>query len=608
MTDLAPTADTPTADIPPSQAGGMSRASIDATLALALTQHQRGQAALADALYDQVLLLDPANADALHLKGVLALAQGSSATALDLIERACGRLPGSALFQRSRAEALSALGRWAESVTALETALALKPDWAEAHAAMGVAHAASGNRAAAKASLVRATALDPQLVEAWSNLGVLHLADKETAWAVTAFESALKASPGFVDALNGLGVALTEIGRFDDALAAFDRMLTDTPSDSPRRADALTNRGVALQALGRWEAALADSKSAAMLAPDRAAIWRNMAKSLTALARLEEAEAACTRALASAPHDAAARYERAFVRLLAGDLANGFDDYRSRPTVDRARYPSPMAPLPSDLSGRKFRLVIEQGLGEHLFFLRYAASLAGRGATLAIETDDKLARVLAGHPELRNLITRDRPTPDFEPLLIGDLPFLTGGAHAPHPLALTPDATLRPAIAERLAALGPAPYVALTWRAGIQDGKSLSKTIPLASLADALAGSRGTLISLQRDPLAHETDTLAERIGRKVHDLSSLNGDLAQILAALAAIDEYVGVSNTNMHLRAGLGLPARVLVPHPPEFRWCATGDRSPWFPNFRIYRATLSGWDDAMARLKDDLATSRR
>lgn len=600
MTELAPSAD--------AAADGLSRAAIEATLKLALTQHQRGQFALAAALYDQVLLLDPVNADALHLKGALALAQGSPPAGLALIERACALLPKSALFQRSRAEALNALGRWADAAAALDTALALKPDWAEAHAAMGVTRAANGDRAAAKASFVRATSLDPQLAEAWSNLGILHLADKEITAAVAAFESALKARPAFADALNGLGVALTEAGLHDDAIAAFDRVLADVPDDSPNRADALTNRAVALQAIGRWDEALTDLESASAAAPGRAPIWRNMAKSLTALGRLGEADAACTRALQLEPGDRSARYERAFVRLLAGDIANGFDDYRARPTVDRTRHAYPTALLPTDLSDRKFRLVIEQGLGEHLFFLRYAASLVARGAELAVEADTKLARVLAGHPALGRLIDRDQPTPGFEPLLIGDLPFLVGTVHAPRPLALTPEPSLRAEIEARLAAFGPAPYLALTWRAGIQDGKSLSKTIPLASLAEALAGCRGTLISLQRDPSAEETAILAQHLDRRVHDLSMLNGDLAQMLAALALIDEYVGVSNTNMHLRAGLGRTARVLVPHPPEFRWCTAGDRSPWFPDFRVYRADTSGWDDAMARLEADLAASRR
>ena len=58
--------------------------------------------------------------------------------------------------------------------------------------------------------------------------------------------------------------------------------------------------------------------------------------------------------------------------------------------------------------------------------------------------------------------------------------------------------------------------------------------------------------------------------------------------ALLSLVDEYVGVSNTNMHVRAGLARPARVLVPFPPEFRWMHSGTTTPWFPDFLVYRQT--------------------
>jgi hypothetical protein len=76
------------------------------------------------------------------------------------------------------------------------------------------------------------------------------------------------------------------------------------------------------------------------------------------------------------------------------------------------------------------------------------------------------------------------------------------------------------------------------------------------------------------------------------------------MLALLALIDDYIGVSNTNMHLRAGVGKTARVLVPCPAEWRWMAKGNRSPWFPGFSIYRQENNGdWSNALAQLAADL-----
>ena len=88
-----------------------------------------------------------------------------------------------------------------------------------------------------------------------------------------------------------------------------------------------------------------------------------------------------------------------------------------------------------------------------------------------------------------------------------------------------------------------------------------------------------------------------------------MHEDLEQMLALLDRLDEYIGVSNTNMHLRAGLGRAARVLVPHPPEWRWMWSGARSPWFPHGSIYRQTpQNGWRQAVMALKAHLSRSLR
>ena len=66
------------------------------------------------------------------------------------------------------------------------------------------------------------------------------------------------------------------------------------------------------------------------------------------------------------------------------------------------------------------------------------------------------------------------------------------------------------------------------------------------------------------------------------------------MLALLSLMDEYVTVSNTNVHLRAGTGRT----VPNPPEYRWMAEGTESPWFPGCGVYRQKVDGaWDEALA-----------
>ena len=163
----------------------------------------------------------------------------------------------------------------------------------------------------------------------------------------------------------------------------------------------------------------------------------------------------------------------------------------------------------------------------------------------------------------------------------------------------------------KLASIGPGPYIALTWRAGLpRRGKAvLAKAIDAGALGTALAGLPATFVCLQRDPLPEETHALERALGAKVGDFSAANADLDDMLALLDVVDEYVGVSNTNTHLRASLGRSARVLVPWPAEWRWLRAGDASPWFPGFPLYRASAEGdWSAALGRLRAGLdAVSR-
>ncbi|MGR8921636.1 MAG: hypothetical protein ACU85V_18635, partial [Gammaproteobacteria bacterium] len=131
------------------------------------------------------------------------------------------------------------------------------------------------------------------------------------------------------------------------------------------------------------------------------------------------------------------------------------------------------------------------------------------------------------------------------------------------------------------------------------------KAVALAELARALRDWPGTVVSVQREAEPAELADLSARIGRTVADFGDVNDDLDLAAALFARIGEYVGVSNTNMYIAAGVGLAARVLVKRPLEWRWCGdAADRSRWFPTFTCYHEDpAQGWGPALRRLRQDL-----
>lgn len=412
------------------------------------------------------------------------------------------------------------------------------------------------------------------------------------------YREVLARDPANAIATHYLGLAAWQRG---DAREG-ERLMRDSIASNPRVADFHNNLGLLLRDTGRVEEASACYRKTLEVDPGWFEAYNNLGLALEDLGRFDEALDAYRAAVERAPRFAAARQNRARVLLALGRYAEGWEEYRWRLLAQglATNAPDPQAlPLPPSLAGRRFELVAEQGLGDVLFFMRFAPELVKRGATLAFRGDMRLHSIL----ERTRLITGgmrppEQAAPSHEPIFVGDLPWLLRAsvpAQFP-PLALAPAEPRAASLRARLESLGPAPRVALTWRAGIASAgpaRTQLKEVPLEALGAALRGARATWISVQRLPRAGEAEALSEGLAAKAHDFSASNDDLEEMLALLSVVDEYVGVSNANTHLRAGLGGSMHVLIPFPPEWRWGTAGERCAWFPAMRLHRQPIArGW----------------
>ncbi len=363
--------------------------------------------------------------------------------------------------------------------------------------------------------------------------------------------------------------------------------------------------------MGRYEEALGYVDRSIELEPGNADAWNNRGMILQGYGRYPEVLENFHRAIQLQPGFNEAHSNYATANLILGHFSSGWDHYRYRlkKHADDGRFLH--APLPADLHRRKVYLTQDQGIGDELFFLRYARQLKQRGAWVGYRPGQKIRPLLQRCDAIDALIDEPTlPNDDADDIVmsVGDLAFALGvndDDPLPASIVLAPLPGQIDAMQQYLSSLGPAPYLGVTWRGGTIMRSRLYKEIPLQALGQGLAGIKATLISLQRCPKDGETQQLAQSLGAPLHDASALNDDLEAMLALLGLLDEYVGVSNTNIHLMAALGRHARVLVPAPAEWRWMASGDESPWFPGFHVYRQSLHRqWDDALARLRKDLA----
>ncbi len=421
------------------------------------------------------------------------------------------------------------------------------------------------------------------------------------------YHAVLARQPDNAMATHYLGLAAWQRGN----VAAAERMMREALARDATVPDFHNNLGLLLRDTARVEEAIECFRRTRAVDPGWFAADNNLGLTLEAAGREEEAIAAYRSAIAAQPGFAAARQNLARTLVASGAYAEGWREYRWRLLAQGLAQTPPdpaAAPLPASLAGRRFALETEQGLGDVVFFLRFAPELARRGALLGFRGDARLASMLE-RTRLFALGVREVGAPPIEGerVFIGDLPWLLEAnvpERFPPALALAPLADRVERLRARLAACGPRPWIGLTWRAGVASaGPSHTqlKAIGFEALRRALHGVAATWIGVQRLPQAGELEAAARAVGSAVHDFSTANGDLEDMLALQSLLDDYVTVSNANVHLRAGTGGTMEVLVPHPPEWRWGIAGERSPWFATARVYRQTPQGdWSAALARLR--------
>ena len=533
-------------------------------------------------------------------------------------------------------------GRYDEAIVALRKTVSINPNHIDAQKHLAIALAASGKTEAAIAVLREIVRRAPEHADAYALLGNALIEHDDLEQAIEAYRHAVALQPTDVNTLNNLGNALADVGRTNEAITVYRQAIAHHPSmmstyhnlgrlfvdldDAAAAADLyrtalkiepshpviLTDLGVSLARRNYQKEAIACYRQALETDSDNPTTHYNLGNALWATGNLDAAMTSFRAALQHSPENADAHVNLGMIQLSCGNFHDGWKEYEWQWRRENApRRPFPASPWNgTNLAGSNVFLHSEQGLGDELFFLRFIPWLKKQGAgEITYQPNPKIASILARTKMLDWIAAHNtRPSDTDIVFSVGDLPRLLGMEHpeqAPAPFKLSPLPEQVAVVRQRLSECGSPPYVGVTWRGGTKNKKNvLYKETHPAEIGASLKGVPATILILQRLPQEDEVNIFCEALGRPAHDLSGLNENLEQMLALLLLLDDYVGVSNTNMHLRAGVGKTARVLVPAPPEWRWMAEGRTSPWFPGFTVYRQGYDGnWDTAFAELAADL-----
>ena len=465
----------------------------------------------------------------------------------------------------------------------------------QCHGAVGSADAASAQ--AASAPLPSSDALVARAMQAHQR--------GDVASAERDYREALAASPDHPAALHYLGVIHYQRNRLGDALPLLERAVLLVPEEPEFH----NNLGLALAAADRTGEAIAQFHQALARKPDLATAWNNLGLSLQAANELPHAIAAFREAQRAAPDFAQAHWNLALALLVSGQYAEGWREYEWRhraQTFGAAATSSAPRWQGEALTGRTLLLSAEQGLGDALQFVRFAAPLAARGARVIVRAPDALYEILASAPGVAQMLRGADPLPahDFQlPLL--SIPGMLNVDERTIPASvpyLAPARSHVDALAPAIAAVPGKLRVGLSWAGNARHANDRRRSCPLAALAPLLELPDIAWFSLQKvdgeDQIAHIP--AAQRIR-----LLDARNDFAQKAALVEGLDLVISVDTSNAHLAGALGKPVWILLPFAPDWRWGLGRSDSPWYPTGRLFRQPRAGdWTSVVADVHAALA----
>lgn len=332
-------------------------ATIPEALALAHAHYSAGRLDLADAVCAQVLAVT-VDAEALHLRGVIAWSSGDRTRGEQLIRQSLELTPYHAPYYANLGHLYRQAGELAAAVENFRLATEFDPLSAAAHCDLGTALKDQGELDEAVLCYRQALALDPDHAPALNNLGNTLKRQGKLAEAAACYRRVLELHPQLVAAWNNLGNTCRELRQFDEALECFcqasqlepDNPLTvnnqgnvyldqrefeqavscfrRTVELAPQFAPGHYNLANAHQEQKRWAEAEASYRQALSLDPKYAEAWNNLGGTLREVGRLEEAAAAYRQALQLRPRHAESHNNLGNVHHEQGNLAEAAGAYR----------------------------------------------------------------------------------------------------------------------------------------------------------------------------------------------------------------------------------------------------------------------------------------
>jgi len=498
----------------------------------------------------------------------------------------------------------------------------------------------AGMTVAAETWLKRATKLKPGFSDALADLGNLMSLSGRDQLAQQYYEQALQSEPGHMPTIYNLAVCHAKAARYEIAealllqavevrpphLGSYAELVRVLVRNSkvpaalalaqtalhmfPGQAEVHAVRGYVL--LKNFEPAAAASALRLAIEIDKqsAETWMNLGIALQDLGDVPGAIAAYDSAIELDGSRYDAHFHRGLACLLVGNWRQGWEDYEYR--LRGADHPVRSAVAPrltsEDVRGKRVLVTSEQGLGDQIMFASCLPDMVAEGALITLECDPRLVPVMCrSFPMISVVSSNDvesslRVRHDFE-IPIGSLPLRfrpDSAAFLQHTGYLKCDVVRRGQLMARGEAQSGARAlrVGIAWRGGTVKSRGVLRSFALERLGNWWQIPNVRFVSLQHDATEQERAYLVTNGADVFEDVLD---SIDETLALMSSLDLVVTVCCSIVHFAGALGIPAWVLAPSVPEWRYGLKSEGMAWYPTVRVWRQEMHGnWAGVIARVE--------
>lgn len=483
--------------------------------------------------------------------------------------------------------------------------LAAFPEHPDALHLLGLVEFQLGRMDRAQELIGQAIRLAPGAAHFQANLGLVLAGMGKWMEAIAAYERALEMHANFPAAQNALGRVLAQYGEtlhqsgeLESAAATYRRALSYLP-DLP---EVQNNLGAVLIELGRAEESVGACRSAIKLRADLPEAWNNLGSALRDSKRFDEAINAYETAERIRPNWADPGFDRGAVMLLRGQMPAGWKLLESRwhdpAMAELARHFSKPVWDGSELHGKTILLHAEQGFGDAIQFIRYVPMVAARGGKVIVARPRELDRLFRQIKGVEQWVTPGDRMPAYDvhcslmslPMNFGTK-LATIPAHVPY---LSADPELVDPWKGRLSDVGAGRKVGLVWSGRPTHRRDRMRSLPLATLDPLSKLSSIRFVALQ--PGVPGAPWMV--------DLTQHIQDFADTAGLISQLDLVITADTAVAHLAGAMGRPVWVMLPFMPDWRWMLDRSDSPWYPMMRLFRQERAGdWAGVIGRVAGEL-----